>query len=618
MDWNSEDVVSRWKRERHPTRWKEAVERDKRSAEFTAAAEWNKQARESILNSIELQDLNKNIARNVIFFVGDGMGVSTVTSARILKGQKEGHSGEEAQLSFETFPHVALAKTYNTNQQVSDSAGTGTAYMCGVKSKAGTIGVDDRVEKGDCRSIRDAKVSSFMEIAADAGRAAGIVSTARITHATPACAYAHVPERSWERDTMVPGGEKAAGCSDIASQLIDSAQRFQVVMGGGRREMMPTSHHDPEYSHVRGNRDDGRDLINEWFHALPDGTDNMYVVNRDQLMDVNVNETDYLLGLFEPSHMLYHVERDELGDGDPSLAEMVEKAIQVLQKNDNGFFLFVEAGRIDHAHHKGRAFLALTDTIALDEAVTTAKSMTNDEDTLIVVTADHSHTNTIGGYPTRGNPILGRNNKELARDGLPYTTLLYANGPGGEEVRQSYRNKGRRPDVGNDDTYERDYRQQAAVPLSDESHAGEDVPIYATGAYAHLFHGTQEQNYIAHAIKYASCIGEYSDHCRAQATTKAPVTVKRTTKRSTTPAVTKRLQYAPVPTQQLPKSADTEVIERLNEQDDDGHSGNTLTYIPPKIELHCVMTPSSASTPAFMVATTIFCFVYYVILLLFR
>src|SRR5690606_13375103 len=134
------------------------------------------------------------------------------------------------------------------------------------------------------------------------------------------------------------------------------------------------------------------------------------------------------------SHMRYNADRELDAAGEPTLAEMTEKAIKVLQKNPNGFYLMVEAGRIDHAHHAGNAYRALDDTIALSEAVAMAKALTNDEDTLIIVTADHSHVFTIGGYPDRGNPILGKSavNGVPQRDalGLPYTTLSYANGPG--------------------------------------------------------------------------------------------------------------------------------------------------------------------------------------------
>ncbi|XP_077989036.1 alkaline phosphatase-like [Glandiceps talaboti] len=572
--------------------------------------EWNRRAQLSLEKALEREQLNRKVAKNVIFFVGDGMGIATITSARILKGQQQGKPGEEAELSFESFPHLALVKTYNTDQQVSDSAGTATAYLCGVKSKAGTLGVDDTVIKGSCRSIEHAKVSSFMEDAADSGRAAGIVTTARITHATPAAVYAKSPERGWERDTMVPGGEKAAGCSDIASQLVESARRFQVVMGGGRRELMPTSHVDPEYNDVRGNRGDGRDLINEWFHTLPDDTHNMYVVNRKQLRDVNPNDTDYLLGLFEPSHMLYDVEKDDFGAGDPSLTEMTEKAIQILQKGDEGFVLFVEAGRIDHAHHKGRAYLALTDTLALDKAVAKAMEMTDPEETLIVVTADHSHTNTIGGYPTRGNPILGKNDKEMAIDGIPYTTILYANGPGGVHLRQSYKNAGRRPNIHGVNTAAIDYRQQAAIPLQDESHGGEDVVVYATGPMSHLFHGVQEQHYIAHAIRHAACIDDDTGHCIEQLTTTAPLAATTTISQPTTSKPVHSLTsqtthssgctYEPILADKWEnKGKEVEMkgesISHIKEQDDDGHSDARITYMPSKIEISCLMTSSAES-----------------------
>ncbi|XP_070543493.1 alkaline phosphatase, tissue-nonspecific isozyme-like [Ptychodera flava] len=577
------------------------------------ASEWNKMARDSLKRALDLEKLNKNVAKNVIFFIGDGMGVTTVTAARILKGQNQGLLGEEAELSFETFPHLALIKTYNTDQQVSDSAGTATAFLCGVKSKAGTLGVDDRVEKGNCHSIKHAKVHSFIELAADEGRAAGIISTARITHATPAAVYAKVPERAWERDTMVPGHEKAAGCSDIASQLIDNAQRYQVVLGGGRRELMPTAHVDPEYYHERGHRTDGRDLINEWFHSFPDDTANMYVVNREQLLSVDVEKTDNLLGLFEPSHMLFDVEKDELGAGDPSLAEMVGKAIEMLRKREKGFVLFVEAGRIDHAHHKGRAYMALAETLALDEAVAKAVKMTDGEETLIVVTSDHSHTNTMGGYPSRGNPILGRNDKEHALDGLPYTTLGYANGPGGEDLRQSYLHSGRRPNIDGVDTASRDYRPQAAIPLLDESHGGEDVAVYATGPMSHLFHGVKEQHYIAHAVKYAACIGQYADseHCANRKTTVAPPTTTTAPPTTTKKKVKAKKPHAHkgIDTKQLdigtqsphpvigttPEIIDHELSKRLDEQDDDGHSGRIMSYIPSKIEISCIMASSANS-----------------------
>ena len=233
---------------------------------------------------------------------------------------------------------------------------------------------------------------------------------------------------------------------------------------------------------------------------------------------VNPQQTRHLLGLFERSHMRYEADRKDDVAGEPSLAEMTEKAIKVLRQNNKGFYLMVEAGRIDHAHHAGNAFRALTDTIALSEAVEVAKKLTDDRDTLIVVTADHSHVFTIAGYPSRGNPILGKS----AVDGVPstdalglsYTTLSYANGPGWTggfqrkefnpanegTVSAHYDGSALRPNLSMVDTTAPNYLQEATVPMGSETHAGEDVAIYASGPNAYLVRGPQEQNVIYHVM----------------------------------------------------------------------------------------------------------------------
>ena len=130
----------------------------------------------------------------MILFLGDGMGVSTVTAARIFAGQQQGGSGEEYVLPFETFPNVALVKTYNTDSQVADSAGTMSAIMTGEKTRIGVIGVAASVPQNDCASALQNALPTLLEDAEDEGLATGIISTARITHATPAATYAHSPE----------------------------------------------------------------------------------------------------------------------------------------------------------------------------------------------------------------------------------------------------------------------------------------------------------------------------------------------------------------------------------------------------------------------------------------
>lgn len=464
-------------------------------------------------------------ARNVILFLGDGMSLTTVAAARILEGQRKGGPGEENALSWEGFPATALSKTYNTDSQTPDSAGTMTAIMTGVKSHMGAIGVSAGT-RNDCADSLDKGLLSWLQLADSAGMATGIVTTTRLTHATPAATYAHSPERNWESDADLPPKARAAGCTDIAQQLLTDARFGRgplVALGGGRGQFQPATARDPEYADKVGLRLDGRDLVAEWKQAHPGGA---YVWNTGQLRAAK--DAPALLGLFEPDHMQFDHDRDRTPGGEPSLAEMTTTAIQALARTSEGFALMVEAGRIDHAHHNGNAFRALDETVALSDAVRAAMQAAPPE-TLIIVTADHSHSLNFVGYPVRGNPILGKvrglggeegDRTQYARDqlGLPYTTLSYANGPGypGASNAQPQGSKHHphqpanvhpsagRPDLTHVDTQAPDYLQESMIPLKAETHGGDDVGIWATGPGSAAFHGTLEQNTLYHLIVQAT------------------------------------------------------------------------------------------------------------------
>uniref|UniRef100_F7EGD2 Alkaline phosphatase n=1 Tax=Monodelphis domestica TaxID=13616 RepID=F7EGD2_MONDO len=471
---------------------------------------WREQAQRTLQHSLKLQNLNTNVARNVILFLGDGMGVSTVTAARILKGQLHHKLGEDFQLEMDKFPFVALSKTYNTNAQVPDSAGTATAYLCGVKSNEGTVGVSAAVTRSQCNTTKGNEVTSILRWAKDAGKSVGIVTTTRVNHATPSAAYAHSADRDWYSDNEMPPEALNQGCKDIAYQLMHNIPDIEVIMGGGRKYMFPKNTTDVEYGDdpkARGTRLDGQVLIDVWKGKKPRNKNAHYVWNRMQLMNLDLNNVDYLLGLFEPSDMVYELNRNNKTD--PSLSEMVEVAIKILRKNPKGFFLLVEGGRIDHGHHEGKAKQALHEAVEMDRAIGLAGTLTSLEDTLTVVTADHSHVFTFGGYTPRGNSIFGLAPVVSDTDNKPYTSILYGNGPGYKVVA------GQRENVSTVDYAHDNYQAQSAVPLSYETHGGEDVAVFAKGPMAHLLHGVQEQNYIPHVMAYASCIGSIMDHCQS-------------------------------------------------------------------------------------------------------
>ena len=495
----------------------------------TNADEWFKAGQLAVRQNKFSNSLpNLRRAKNVILFVGDGMGVSTVTAARILEGQQRGVDGEFNRLSFERFPNLALSVTASANQQTSDSAPTATAMVAGIKTNDGAVSVDQAIARaeGSAEVTAAHSVKTILERAEQRGMSTGIVTTARVTHATPAVNYAHISNRDWEANNSLPAG---ATVKDIARQLIEFpyGDGVDVVLGGGRAYFTPATLADPEYPTRVGNRTDGRDLTAEWASRAG----GKYVWNKAGFDAVEPTAGTKLLGLFERGHVKYEHDRATDPAGEPSIAEMTEKAIKVLRKNPKGFYLMVEGGRIDHAHHAGNAYRALTDTIAMDQAVKKAMELTRDEDTLIIVTADHSHTFTIAGYPSRGNPILGKADSglgllglsPLALDslGLPYTTLGYQNGPGGWTggfkrrellatptnggsegyANATYTGSALRPDLNAVDTANPNYLQESAIPTQGaETHAGEEVGIYATGPRAYLFRGVMEQNAIYHVM----------------------------------------------------------------------------------------------------------------------
>ena len=435
-------------------------------------------------------------AKNVIFFLGDGMGPATVTASRIYK------YGESGKLTMESLKRTARIKTFSNDAQTTDSAPSMAAYMTGVKmnnevismspdTKATAPGTDVNGNKtiNNCLPTNGTSVPTLLELAKARGKATGAITTTELTHATPAATYSHICHRDAQYNIAaqaVPGG---AGFNTALGDGVD------VLMGGGRNHWTPF-----DATANKKGRADGRNLLTE-FAAKG------YAVaaTRDQMLQASGNK---LIGLFSTtSHLEYEIDR-VAGKGEgatqPSLADMTAKAIELLSKNGNGYFLMVEGGRIDHALHGTNAKRALEDTIAFDDAIKRALSMVDLSNTIIVVTADHDHTMTINGYSHRGNPILATatdyktKKTALAADGLPYTTLVFGNG--------GTPRKATRDNPSLVDTTANDYLQEVGVNLGSpgaETHGGGDVMLFSTGPGSAPLKGTLDNTKVFGVVKSA-------------------------------------------------------------------------------------------------------------------
>ncbi|KAL4227487.1 hypothetical protein ACF0H5_012931 [Mactra antiquata] len=474
----------------------------------TDGSKWSREGVDEVYRMVNKQT-NTKVAKNIILFIGDGMGVTTMTAARILDGQLKGQSGEDNKLYFETYDHTSLAKTYCLDKMTPDSASTATAMLTGVKTNYKILGMDGNAVVNNCsHSMKySQKLQTILHWAQKLGKRTGIVSTARVTHATPAAAYSHTANRDWEGDVNME--QQDAPCKDIARQLIEDNPTINVILGGGRRHFLPNTMRDPGTGRIEDSqRADGRDLIKEWLSDKRSRNSTYsYVWNRDQFLNVSGNK-EYLLGLFSSSHMSYDIDRRTSGkQGEPSLSEMTNKAIDILSKGQNGYFLLVEGARIDHGHHDNKAKKALYDVLAFDNAVKAAGSRpeSSPDTTLSIVTADHSHVFNIVGYPQRGSDVLGlvRDTGGLVTDqnGKPYTILHYSNGPSyTQNINLRYVN-----------TTTAWFPFPAGYSTQYETHGGEDVVVYAKGPMSHLVRGSHEQTYITYVMAYSACIGPFLD-----------------------------------------------------------------------------------------------------------
>ena len=442
--------------------------------------------------------------KNLIFFLGTGFGLVPMTAARIYA------VGEDKELAIDKLPETAFVKTWSNDAQAADSAAAMSAYMTGLKVDSGVISSTSDTRAFDAQSNPHARhgdsdcaatgnggaATTLLELAKAAGRGTGVVTTARVTDAAVAATYAHLCHRDGQNAIaaqLTPGG---AGYNARLGDGVD------VILGGGWNHFLPKGD-------ARGSiRDDARDLIAEM-----KATGYTVVATQAELMAATAS-TARLFGLFNKSDMNFDVDR--IGTLEPSLAQMTTRAIDVLQKNPNGYFLVIEGGRIDHALRAGQARKALQDAKAFDDALGTAiaKAKILDPElrnTLIVVTADHDSTLVMNGYSGLAGKtsetnagVLGLmrdyndpSQPALDADGRPFTTLVFGSG-----ARRVNGSRAALPVLRDAIVVDKEYRLEAAVETG-ETRGGADVFLGALGMNANQFHGVIENTKVFALMKNA-------------------------------------------------------------------------------------------------------------------
>ncbi|MTI85712.1 MAG: alkaline phosphatase [Firmicutes bacterium] len=315
-------------------------------------------------------------AENVILMVPDGTGIAHTTLARWYKGDP---------LALDEIA-AGLVKTYSAESAVTDSAPAATAFATGFKSNDEYVSVlpDKTTTPGVKPAAADQQfkpVASVLEGAKMLGKATGLIATKMIEDATPAAFSAHTPDR---RDS-----------DSVAEQQV--YQQIDVVLGGGLDYLLPEN--------AGGKRKDGQNMV----HVLENfGYD---VVKTSE--EMKNSSAAKLWGAFTPKHMSYDIDR--IPTEEPSLAEMTDKAIDVLSQDPEGFFLLVEGSQIDMASHANDPVGVISETLAFDKAVNIALEFAKQNpDTLLIVAADHGN----------GGLSIGNRNTDSNYDKLDISSYL--------------------------------------------------------------------------------------------------------------------------------------------------------------------------------------------------
>ncbi len=339
-------------------------------------------------------------AKNVILFIGDGMGPAQVQAAAFKKGGTDRDAaGNPSGLVFEKFPSFGYLTTFSSSGFVTDSSAAGTALASGHKTGNGMLGVD----------ADDKPVENIAEMAKARGKAVGVVSSVGFNHATPACFYAHVGSRN--------------DYDEITSQVFTAKNPPDVILGGGIYRKT-------------------------WTDALladAAAKSNFQIYTLDNLSDLlpaRVGKSR-VLGYFDANNnqQLDYATSRTAENREPRLAELTTRSLELIARNPKGFFLMVEGGSIDWACHGNMAGPAIGEVLELDAAIDSAVSFLRArrmlDDTLIIVTADHETGGMTLPGPYKGLLKPGQSPEvkfsSKGHTGIP--VMVWSRGPGSDSLR---------------------------------------------------------------------------------------------------------------------------------------------------------------------------------------
>ncbi len=329
------------------------------------------ESKETTTNT-KLDLVESTTVKNVIFLIGDGTGLAQISAGQLHLVGKHGL------LNIQRLPVLGLIKTFAENSLITDSAAGATAFSCGERTNNGMIAMLPNDEP--CKTI--------LEYAVENGMSTALLSTSGVTHATPASYASHVPSRNMY--------------SEIADQYLEAG--VDVILGGGWEDFMPSTKEGSR-------RTDERELTTEFEDR---GYDVLF--NKD---DMNNSSSDKLLGLFSQGGLIHE-------NSEPSLAEMTTKSLEILSKNEKGFFMMIEGSQIDWGSHQNDASYVMREVKSFDDAIGVVLDFAKDNgETLVVITADHE----TGGMTMNKNLEDGKK-MEIAwttggHTGIPVPLMAY-------------------------------------------------------------------------------------------------------------------------------------------------------------------------------------------------